>query len=201
MDQIEAISSEDLRNLSPEKLKELREKLESFVASHKGEATVKARANKNRPREVSAKRPEPKQLKKIVRRDPRFDDRCGSLNLDEFQESYKFLEEVHEQEKKVLAREIKRTKDEESREQLKKLQQRIQNQDNAKKEKEYEEKIKKSLVEEQLEKTGNRFINKSKLKQAKLVEKFKDLQKSGKLDKYLERKRKKNASKERHRVF
>lgn len=41
------------------------------------------------------------------------------------------------------------------------------------------------------------FVNKAVVKRAQLVAKFKDLKKRGRLDKYIERKRKKNAGKER----
>lgn len=200
--------------MSPQELKELKEKLESFVMSHEGGPsnlnnnnnnnnivkTIPARANKNRPREVSSKKPERRQVKKIIRRDPRFEESSGSLDMKEFKEEYKFLDEVHEKEKKVLSRQIRREKNESTRQELLKLQQRLRNQDDAKKERDEEKKLKEALVKEQLAKTGNPYINDSKVKAAKLVNKFKELQKTGKLDKYLERKRKKNASKERHKL-
>ena len=121
--------------------------------------------------------------------------------MEEFEQEYSFLDKIHEKEKKVLDRQIRREKDEEKRQELLKLQQRLKNQDRAKVEKAEEKKIKESLVKEQLEKTGIPHVNKSKIKAATLVQKFKQLKKSGKLDKYLEKKRKKNASKERRKLI
>jgi ribosomal RNA-processing protein 36 len=75
-------------------------------------ATLK-RTNKNRPREMTSKRPvgrfrEVLQLKKRKTRDPRFDAASGKLNEDLFKKSYAFLDEykVHQiaQEEKLPAR-------------------------------------------------------------------------------------------------
>ncbi len=57
------------------------------------------RANKNRPREITSKRPvgrfrEVLQVRKKTTRDPRFDHASGKLNEDLFKKAYAFLDDV-----------------------------------------------------------------------------------------------------------
>lgn len=74
------------------------------------------RENKNRPREMSAKRPikiknNLIQVKKTEPRDPRFDPLCGNYNEQEFKRSYKFIDQVKMNELKMLKEELKETED------------------------------------------------------------------------------------------
>uniref|UniRef100_A0A1X7TD58 rRNA biogenesis protein RRP36 n=1 Tax=Amphimedon queenslandica TaxID=400682 RepID=A0A1X7TD58_AMPQE len=43
--------------------------------------------------------------------DPRFDERCGHLNLDLFSKSFSFLEDVKKQERAQMETEARKTKD------------------------------------------------------------------------------------------
>lgn len=92
------------------------------------------RINKNRPRERSAKIkarliqrqipniPQPKQQ---YSRDPRFDEKCGTFDKDQFRNDYKFVEEIKRDERKQLAAEYEETKDGDKKKQIKLLIQRI----------------------------------------------------------------------------
>ncbi len=87
----------------------------------------------NRPREMSSKKPVPRyrEVVQITRRpdvrDPRFDERAGTLNEDLFKKSYGFLEEMKRKEKKVVQREAKKTKNPERKQQLQRLLQQMVN--------------------------------------------------------------------------
>lgn len=114
-------------------------------------------------------------------------------------------------------KQLKKEKEGSKRKNLQFLITRINNQESSSKAKtEKSEQVHKSLSEIK-EKTGKRFVNKCKygfvfcsvltilsriavLKKDQLVEKFKMLKQTGKLDKYLEKKRKKNTSRERKKI-
>ena len=68
-------------------------------------------------------------------RDPRFDDLSGTFNEDMFRKSYYFVDEQRGAELKTAMAELKKTKDEDRREQLIKLVQRMKEQGKAQKEK------------------------------------------------------------------
>lgn len=91
------------------------------------------RANKNRPREMSSKRKVPllsaEPLKKDQTvRDPRFDEKCGDYNSKEFKTNYEFVTEIREKEISELKSKLRKTADEEERENIKFLLKRLQNQ-------------------------------------------------------------------------
>lgn len=91
------------------------------------------RKNKNRPQEISSKRPVRKthgsSSSKLSTRDPRFDQICGSeFDKDVFEARFSFLEGMRTREKRLLSRKLKKTKDPQKRESLKYLIQRMDNQ-------------------------------------------------------------------------
>lgn len=90
------------------------------------------RANKNRPREMSSKRPMPVacvvQAKQVETRDPRFDPLCGSFEEKTFKSNYKFIDKIKENEREALVKELEETEDVERRRQIKYLIQRMKNQ-------------------------------------------------------------------------
>ncbi|KFM69992.1 Ribosomal RNA processing protein 36-like protein, partial [Stegodyphus mimosarum] len=159
------------------------------------------RANKNRPREISSKVPVPMfrdvfQVKRKHPRDPRFDDLSGTFNRGHFEENYSFINDIKKREKEELQKELENVGDDHKRKkQILYLLQRIKNQEKAKKMEEKKEAEEKQLRDEIMEaaKAGKKpYIPKnSEIKKKKLVESFQMLKKSGKLEKYLERKRKK----------
>ncbi len=94
------------------------------------------RENKNRPREMSSKRPVPllgnekfkaKESSTTVR-DPRFDPKCGEFNAAKFKENFSFVADIKANELNELRTQLKDSKDPKEIKKLKYLIQRIQNQ-------------------------------------------------------------------------
>lgn len=88
------------------------------------------RANKNRPREMSSKKPvrivnEVIAVKKIIPRDPRFDPLCGTFDEKQFKSNYNFITNLKKNEKKELQKELEKTDDPERRKTIKLLIQRL----------------------------------------------------------------------------
>ncbi|KAL6124658.1 hypothetical protein ACLB2K_077170 [Fragaria x ananassa] len=169
-----------------------------------------ARANKNRPMEVSSKKPvsrfrEVIQAPKKVVRDPRFESLCGTLNVDGFRKRYDFLfSNELPAEKEDLKKQLKTSKDPEVIEDLKKHISWIDKQLKSDSSKHTEAEIlaKHKKKEREKAKQGKQpfFIKKSDIRKKRLIEKYKNLEGSGKLDNFLEQRRKKNASKD-HRYM
>ena len=185
-----------------EELRELKLKMRSVISQSR-QAVPKSmkRMNKKRPKEMSSKQRErPEVANKIVRRDPRFDEACGSFDEKIFDGDYYFLNDVRKREVQVLQNRLKKEKDPKEKAVIEGLMKRLKDQERElvkrKEDRELEDKVRKQA----LEATGKPFINKSQVKAAKLVDQFKTLKKAGKLDKYLEKKRKKNTSIERKKT-
>ncbi|GFW49495.1 ribosomal RNA processing protein 36 homolog [Trichonephila clavipes] len=170
------------------------------------------RENKNRPREQSSKKPVPVfrevfQVKKRHHRDPRFDDLSGSYNPRIFEENYEFIKDIKEREKKELEKELENVGENETtkKKKLKYLLQRMENQERNRKllAKQKEEQLKEQEEIMEAAKQGKKpyIPRKTEIKTKQLVETFQSLKKNRQLEKYLERKRKKNFSKDRKRFF
>lgn len=94
------------------------------------------RENKNRPRELPAKKQVPllsavKVSKKDSGpRDPRFDNNCGEFDRDKFKEDYNFVNEIREKEIAELKTQLKHLKGDkaEEKQKVKLVLQRMQNQ-------------------------------------------------------------------------
>lgn len=206
-------------------------KLDKSVAKNKNNKNqVFKRANKNRPQEMSSKKPVggvrevfavKKKTEEQLRRDPRFEEQSGHFSQNVFDKTYAFLKEKKLKELNDLKKMLKRTKDEDKRKELSYLLQRMNNQMMAEeikqKKKQIETNVRKDLSQELG--TKKTFVNKCKhfcrlpsllslifhslsatLKRLELVDRFKQLKKSGKLKKYLEKKRKRNAMRERKKI-
>lgn len=202
----------DLASMSFEELHALKEKIglkmykeAVFGVDRKKSRQNFKRDNKNRPREQSAKHQVPVyrevfQVKKKVHQDPRFSAWAGDFDERVFRETYSFVQDIKAKEREELAEMVRTEKDPSRRKTLKGLLQKMQNQ-------EASEKLKTKKVE--LEKQYHQFLvghkgdskplylNKTEKRKIELAERFKELKKAGKLEKYLEKKRKKNARKER----
>ena len=155
--------------------------------------------------EVSSKRPPKRQkqaeVKKKTVRDPRFDDLSGQYNEELFTKSYGFLSNIKEREREKVHKQFKKEKDPEKKAELKVLLNRTKQQKLAEEQKQKRtdrekavRKIEKTLVQEG--KTPF-YLKKSDKSQLELAEKFRELKKSGKLENYLQKKRKKIASKDK----
>lgn len=169
------------------------------------------RENKNRPMEISSKKPvgrfrEVIQAPKKVIRDPRFESLCGTYDEDGHKKRYNFLYEGQlPTEKERLKNQMKKTKDPEAvsglKEQVAWIDKQLKSASSTKhKDKEYLVKHKKK--EREAAKQGKQpyYLKKSEIRKQELVEKFKELKASGKLASFIEKKRRKNAAKD-HRFM
>jgi len=206
---------EELKHMSFQDLQKLKEKLGTkvynetiFGKKSKKEHEFK-RENKNRPREISAKKPIPRykevtQVKKVVSRDPRFDSLCGTFDEKAFRHSYGFINKFRENDLKTLEKELKETTDIKAIKKIKYLIQRLENQlREEKKKKEKEEKNwqeKKELVESVKRGEKPAFKRKSEKKVLDLVSQYEELKNTGKLKKHIQRLRKKNKHKDRTKL-
>ncbi|KAI8806087.1 hypothetical protein BJ742DRAFT_376193 [Cladochytrium replicatum] len=185
----------------------------------KSRARPEKRADKNQPIEISSKKPVSRrrqvvEIKRMNYMDPRFEKRAGNFNEDLFKKSYGFLDEYRDSEIQMLKQEIAREKGEWRRESLSKTLQRMLSQQETRAAKERTQKLKSEWRKTEVEqiragkKKAPYFLKKSDVKKLELMEKFSAVGgnaaggpgKKGNalaLDKFLEKKRKRKAAKER----
>ncbi|XP_031848706.1 ribosomal RNA processing protein 36 homolog [Nomia melanderi] len=210
-DQIKA----ELSEMSFEDLQKLKEKLgtkvynEAVFGPKRLRKVEFKRENKNRPREMSSKKPVPRfrevvQLKKHIPRDPRFDSLCGTFNPKIFKKAYGFLSDVKKDDIKKLRNELQETDDPKMIKKIKYLIQRLENQlreehrSNQKEQKVYQEKKEVAEAIKRGEKPN--FKRKSERKVLDLVSQYEELKNSGKLKKHIQRLRKKNLRRDREKL-
>nr|XP_043629025.1 ribosomal RNA processing protein 36 homolog [Erigeron canadensis] len=209
-EQVESASDDDekneinevLANVTFEELQKARSD-GSHVINQKPKLERKGkRENKNRPMEISSKKPvgrfrEVIQAPKKVIRDPRFESLCGTLDEDGFKKRYNFL---YDDEKKRLEEQMERTKNPEVLDGLKGQLAWINKQLKAESTKHISKEIlvKHKKKEREAAKQGKQpyYLKKSEIRKQQLAEKFKELKASGKLNSFIEKKRKKNAAKD-----
>nr|XP_022334422.1 ribosomal RNA processing protein 36 homolog isoform X1 [Crassostrea virginica]XP_022334423.1 ribosomal RNA processing protein 36 homolog isoform X1 [Crassostrea virginica]XP_022334424.1 ribosomal RNA processing protein 36 homolog isoform X2 [Crassostrea virginica] len=213
-----AAIKEELSTLSFEELKKLKEKIGLKVfnqvlhGDRRGSESKKKvfkRANKNRPMEISSKKPVPRlkrtaPAKKKVTRDPRFDDLSGEYREELFSRSYGFLDDIKSREREKVQKSLKKEKDPEKKQELQYLLNRMKQQEQASDKKDQQKRIerdwkKKEQVRVKEGKTPF-YLKKSERRKLELAEKYRELQKSGKVDAYLGKKRKKTAQKEKKKL-
>ncbi|XP_041352351.1 ribosomal RNA processing protein 36 homolog [Gigantopelta aegis] len=167
------------------------------------------RENKNRPVELSSKKRTPFlrnviPVKKKIIRDPRFDDLSGEFNEHLFKQSYGFIDDIKAKEKQKLEKLLRKEKDSKKKENIKFLLNRMRQEEVAEKKKKERRSLEKQWKKKEMTMVHDGktpfFLKKGDLKKMELAEKYKELQKSGKLDNYLSKKRKKNASKEKKKL-
>ncbi|CAN1253641.1 Ribosomal RNA processing protein 36 homolog [Linum perenne] len=168
------------------------------------------RANKNMPVEVTCKKPvsrfrEVIQAPKKVVRDPRFESLCGTLNVEGYRKRYNFLYENDlPAEKEELKKQLKKSKDPAALYQLKNKIAWIDKQLKFDTSKQMESSIltEHKKKEREAVKHGKQpfYLKKSEIKKQRLVNKYKELKENDKLDSFIEKRRKKNASKD-HRFM
>lgn len=214
-------SKEDIRkelsNMSFEDIMKLQNKVGTKVynqvaygSNRSRQTSKKKRLNKNRPVEMSAKKPAPflrqvVPVRKPTLRDPRFDDLSGDYKPEIFEKTYKFIDDIRHREKEIIKKQLKKTKKNNSRkEKLQFLLKRMENQERARKSREQQRERELQFKREQRERAnqGARpfFLKKSDKKKLQLAEKYLDLKKSGKLENFLSKKRKRNAGKDRRKL-
>ncbi|CAL1401159.1 unnamed protein product [Linum trigynum] len=168
------------------------------------------RANKNRPVEVTCKKPvsrfrEVIQAPKKVVRDPRFESLCGTLNVEGYRKRYDFLYESNlPAEKEELKKQLRKSKDPVVVDQLKNRVAWIDKQLKFDTTKQVESSIltEHKKKEREAAKQGKQpfYLKKSEIKKQRLVDKYNKLKATGKLESFIEKRRKKNASKD-HRFM
>ncbi|KAI9001699.1 hypothetical protein BC832DRAFT_533294 [Gaertneriomyces semiglobifer] len=163
------------------------------------------RKDKNAPMELTSKRAVTRrrqvvELPKKKTRDPRFDPMAGKLNEGLFNQSYGFLKDYQKDEIEMLKKQIVSEKGEAEKEKLQKtlksMQSRIQQREREDKRKEIVKKWRKN--EEELVAQGKKpwQLKKSDVKKLELVERYESMKKKD-LNKFLEKRRQKNAAKEK----
>lgn len=166
--------------MSFEDLQKLKEKLgtkmynQTIFGNKSKRKTEFKRENKNRPREMSAKKPvsrfrELVSDKKVIARDPRFDSLCGTFNEKAFKNAYAFINDLRQNDLKTLKNELKETTDLKTKTKIKYLIQRLENQlreEKKRKEKEKREWEEKKEVLDSI-KQGEKPVFKKKCKLTK----------------------------------
>lgn len=169
------------------------------------------RLNKNRPSEMSSKkavgvfREVIQAPKKTAARDPRFDSLSGNLDPEGFRKRYDFLYEVQlPTEKENLKKLLKKSKDPNTIEELKNQLSWIDKQIKSAPHRNAESEIRSEHYKKEKEaaKHGKRpyFLKKSEIRNLMLTKKYEELKGQGKVDKVIEKKRRKNAAKD-HRLM
>ncbi|XP_033480680.1 ribosomal RNA processing protein 36 homolog isoform X2 [Epinephelus lanceolatus] len=210
-------SDVELSNMSFEDIMKLQNKVGTKVynevayGSDKSQRTgKKKRLNKNRPMEISAKKPAPflrqvVSVRKPTLRDPRFDDLSGEYKPEIFEKTYKFINDIRHREKEIILKQLKKTKKNNQRkEKLQFLLKRMENQERARQSREQQRDRELQFKRHQRERAnqGARpfFLKNSEKKKLLLAEKYQELKKSGKLENFLSKKRKRNAGKDRRKL-
>lgn len=156
------------------------------------------------PLEISSKKPFKKNKNTANRqfqprtRDPRFDNRIGTFNEEKFKKNYEFAFQIRDQEIEELKASQK--KEEKHDKRKKYLIQRMENQkrENLKK---FDKKVRNSNKKVEVLSDGTKFYKTKKLQRTEdLVNKFIELKNSGQLEKHLDKRRKKQAGKERKKM-
>ncbi|XP_067270893.1 ribosomal RNA processing protein 36 homolog [Pseudorasbora parva] len=164
------------------------------------------RLNKHRPQEISAKKHVPflrkvVPAKKRISRDPRFDDLSGEYKPEIFNQTYKFVNDLREKEAQIVRKNLKKAKAKTKKEELKALLKRMENQQRERQRHEQERAKELEFKRKQRELVGQGhkpfYLKKSDMKKLELAEKYSELKKSGKLENFLSKKRKRNATKDR----
>lgn len=214
---------DDLKGMSFEEIMQLKEQLGAKVYKEAvlGSKSIKVkqtktkvdlkRLNKNRPREVSAKRQVPflgvelrvERKKDTELRDPRFDERAGNYNIETFKSNYKFLTQIRDKEVNQLKKQLNNVEGEE-KQQIKHTMQKLINKNVEDKKWSLKQKIlkkeRKAIQKAHDEGRQPHYITKKERRAKELVAQFEQLKNTGKLNKHLEKRRKKNAAKDRKRI-
>ncbi|MCO5583824.1 hypothetical protein L7F22_037739 [Adiantum nelumboides] len=193
-----------------EELQKARSDGSSSFRAFPAQKPLPKRANKNRPVELSSKKPvgrfrEVIQAPKRVVRDPRFENLCGSYEESKFKTSYKFLyDEELPAEKKRLQELLRKEKSSEASAKFQKHLNWIDTQ--LREEQLRRKRDQKSSEQKQREKEAVKqgkkpfYTKKSETRKQELVAKYKELKASGKLEAFLAKRRRKNAAKD-HRYM
>lgn len=167
----------------------------------KGDSKVDDNSGDEAPEEMSSKNPPKRSLIKAARTrqapsiDPRFNPKAGKFKEDHFRKNFQFAFDMKDKELEELKKSTKLIKDPEQTEKAKYLIQRMENQ---KREQQRKKAKSKSVI---VNKDGTKYFpSKKEVFAQEMVEKYVELKESGKLGSHLEKRRKKQAGKERKRM-
>ena len=210
---LELISQkEDSMSFGSMKRTELNKVKKRNVKSDKSASgAVATKRNKNAPLEMRSNKPVGRfrQIKlssseavgTYKAHDPRFSDLNGRLNTQKFYESYDFLDEYQQSEVVKLEKSLKKYKANsdaslEITEELMKMRQQMS--ERRKKLREVKRVNELMAVEKSKIKDGKKpfFLKKNALKEKLLEDRYDELKKEGKLKKFIDKKRKRNSSKD-----
>ncbi|EPX73004.1 DUF947 family rRNA processing protein [Schizosaccharomyces octosporus yFS286] len=212
--QISEIPFDTLLN-AQEQLKAEQKKAEKKASSANKKKSEKkddhkhAERKKHAPMEVSSKKPvtrfrEVVSVPKKFTRDPRFDSLSGNLNKEKVKNNYSFVFDYRKKEIELLREELKKCKDPERAETIKATLKSLL----SKMERHIEEERKGRVLREQRAaekeqvKEGKKPFYMKKSDQKKLIQldKYKSMEGTKKLDRYLENKMRRRAQKEKKRL-
>lgn len=200
------------KDLPFETLLQLEQKLGSKTfrevhAINKKEANLlpkrsKTSNNEDDSEEISSKHPPKRSLIKIPKQnraapsiDPRFNPKAGKFKEDHFRKNFQFAFDLKDQELEQLKKSKPSRKDPEELEKTKYLIQRMENQ------KREQLKKKSNRMKPIINKDGSKYFpSKKEVLAQELVSKYEELKTSGKLSSHLEKRRKKQAGKERKKM-
>lgn len=172
-------------------------------------AAVARRARKDAPREVSSRRPVPFGRARCLGLDagasgagrvldPRFEEHCGELREEHVRRNFQFVEGLKEKEREEIRKLLAKGRGTaEMRARLRREEDELKR----RREEDRREEIRKQLRSEEKEKVkiGKKpwFFKESDVKERELEAKFEDLKKKGGVQKYIEKRRKRSAGKDR----
>lgn len=170
---------------------------------------VKPQKDKDRPTEMPLMRKaaplmksvHPRQkVKKMMIRDPRFDDLSGALNMTTWSKKYDFLKATRKKEKEILKEKLNKEQDTEKQQQLKSVIQRMENQEREQSRRQKEAEIKKMERQQQIEMLRKglkpKYMSAKERKMQSKTAHFEKLKEKDRVDKYMERKEQRPRAKE-----
>lgn len=166
------------------------------------------RSSKHAPTEISSKKAVSRKrevvpVAKREFRDPRFEPLSGYVDEEKVRAAYSFLDDYREDEMKELKSAIKKTKDEEAKEKLKRALMSMDSKKKAQMRKQKEQEIldKHRKAEKELVKQGKQpfYLKRAEQKKRVLLDQFDEL-KGRKLDHVIERRRKKQEGREKKKM-
>ncbi|KAL6881565.1 hypothetical protein J3F83DRAFT_758394 [Trichoderma novae-zelandiae] len=182
---------------------------DSLLAKQKQSTTSRTnaskRSSKHAPQEMTAKKPVSRRREILADprrkpRDPRFDALTGKLDETKFAKNYAFLDEYREREMAELRAQIKKTKDLDVKEGLKRQLLSMESKKKARQKKEEEARLLQEhrKKEKELVAQGKQpfYLRKSEQKKQLLLNRYAGMSK-GQVDRAIERKRKKVVGKEK----
>ncbi|GAM28699.1 hypothetical protein SAMD00019534_118750, partial [Acytostelium subglobosum LB1] len=164
------------------------------------------RDNKDAPVEVTAKVPVSRykqvvQVKKVVARDPRFDNLGGQFNEKFYREKYGFLDQVVQKDISQMTKQLKSTQDEHQRKlleyEIQSRKSRMASQALKDKRRKLQEELEQKEVESVRQGKKPFYLKPAALKEIEIKEKYKQLKEKGQLDKFMEKRRQRMSSKDR----